>query len=292
MGKTYFKSDSLKKFLDYYNKILSVEKESADAYYGRALCMRYYDKKKAYEDFKRAFRYNRKFKERGFYYYGLINFYIENSEFKKAMKITDKFYNSCSCYMCIDEKECLMRKALILALCENYDEALKVIEIVENIDKEECGWFEDTGVWDLDFFYCSYDILRGNIYLVRGEYSKAYFYFASDIVEYENRNSEERISHNDFILVPLYLFTEKKEKFLERVNQALNRNDNKGYFYSWYAAYAKKYENDEKAKELLIKAIENGYINEGILKSKILQGYFLRDFFKDKKISDYFKFEL
>lgn len=286
----------IKNKINYYSRIVKDKVTDADAYYGRALCMRYFDKKKAYEDFKKAFKYNRKFKERAHYYYGLINFHIENLEFKKAIKLIDKFHNGYSCVLEDDEKECMMRKALIFALTENYEEAMKAVSEVEKIEKRGAEWLSDIYYWNVDFFYSDTGILSGNIYLIKGETPKAYACFtdtAQKAEKIEGKDTPEIIKcHNDFILVPSYLFMEEKEKFLRRINEALSRNNDKGYFYSWYAAYAKKYINDEKAREILVKAIENGYINEGILKSRILQGYFLRDFFTNKRISDYYRFEL
>ncbi len=259
-GKTYKIAEKyriisdFKTAIKYYNLALSSKKDFADAYYGRALCMRYFDKKKALLDFKLAFRYNRKYSERAKYYYGLINFYLEQNELDKALKITEKFGKSYSSQPLWDEKEYLIRKALIFALLKKYDRAIETLkelkELMTNLARE----------------------------------ISAYTIFNNALKSIENANfsNKEIEKYNDYVLIPLYLFLNKKEKALNRIKLALKRQKDKGYFYIWYAAYAKKYMGDKIATKILVKASRNGYINEGILKSDILQGYFLKDLMANK----------
>lgn len=278
-GKQYQSKNDFEKAIRYYSLAISSNPNFADAYYGRALCYRYYDKTKALSDFKLAFKHNRKFKDRAKYYYGLINFYIEQNKLKEALKITEKFENSYSSGVPWEEIECLIRKSLILCLMKRYDEAMdvayKIKKLIEMLSKEVSG----AGMVDTDFFYCDYYLLIGSIYIAKGESYKAYAIFIDYLkkIGYKENLNKNLDKYYDFILIPIYMFLDKKEEALHRIKKALKCQKDKGYFYSWYAAYAKKYVNDKIALKILNKARKNGYINEGILKSDILQGYFLKD---------------
>lgn len=278
IAQKYKNKNNFKTAIKYYNLALSLKKDFADAYYGRALCMRYFDKRKALLDFESAFRYNRKFTDRGKYYYGLINFYLEQNKLNKALKLTEKSGKSSSSQLPWEEKEYLIRKALIFALLRKYNKAIETLKELKDLMTNLSHEISGVGFFNTDFFYSNYDLLLGNVYLVTGEKNKAYTVFNNALKSIENANfsNKEIEKYNDYILIPLYLFLNNKEKALNRVKLALKRHKDKGYFYSWYAAYAKKYVNDKIALKILNKARKNGYINEGILKSDILQGYFLK----------------
>lgn len=109
--------------------------------------------------------------------------------------------------------------------------------------------------------------------------------------------AEEKVKQKDFVEVFLKREYDEAMNVIDEVESIGNKvtewlSDiyywNVEFFYSnpsilkgnihWYVAYTKKHITDEKSNKMLVKAIENGYINEGVLKSRILQGYFLRDF--------------
>ncbi|MCX7905313.1 MAG: hypothetical protein N2446_01260 [Elusimicrobiales bacterium] len=284
--------NNFKDAIKYYSLAISQKKDFADAYYGRALCMRYYDKKKAYEDFKAAFRYNRRYGERARYYYGFINFYIEQNELEKALKITEKFGRSYSATIPWEKTEYLMRKAITLALMKKYDDALKVLQDYRNLTDVMACELSGSTILDTDFFYSNYELLLGNIYLITGKEYLAYSIFlatAKVLEDFEAKNGINK--YNSYILIPLYLFLDKKEKAMERIRYAISKQENKGYFYSWFASYTAKYCDNKTTEKLILEMLKNGYINEGILKSDILQGYFLKDIITNSKLFESYKFE-